>query len=54
MTKDQELLVYYQNKVHQLTQLLEVEREKNKTLKRIIAEVNFTGKALMRKLEKAE
>ena len=39
MTKEQQDLLHYQNKVHQLEQLLELEREKNKALKRVIAEV---------------
>lgn len=51
MSKEQQDLLHYQNKCHQLTQLLEVEREKVKTLKRIIAEVSFGGKSLMKKLE---
>lgn len=54
MSKQEQDLLHYQNKCHQLTQLLESEREKNKALKRVIAEVSFTGKALMRKLEKVE
>ena len=51
MSKQELDLLHYMNKTKQLTQLLEVEREKNKTLKRIIAEVHFTGKALMKRLE---
>jgi hypothetical protein len=51
MNKQQSDLIHWQNKSHQLQQLLDLEREKNKKLKQIISEVRFTGKALINRLE---
>jgi hypothetical protein len=51
MSKEQLDLIHYQNKTRQLQQLLEAEQEKVKKLKRILAEVSFTGKSLIKRLE---
>jgi hypothetical protein len=52
MTKEQQDLLHYMNKTHQLQQLLEAEREKNKRLVRAIAEIKFEGRSLLKRLEK--
>jgi len=52
MSEQDKHLLYLSNKVHQLTQLLEAEQAENKRLKRILAEISFEGKSLLKKLER--
>ncbi len=50
MSKEQLDLIHYQNKCHQLTQLLEASEKENKRLKRILAEISFEAKSMLSKL----
>jgi len=50
MSKEQLDLIHYQNKCHQLTQLLEASEKENKRLKRILAELSFDAKGWLAKL----
>lgn len=52
MSKEDQHLLYLTNKVHQLTQLLEQSEKENKRLKRILAELSFTAKSFLTKLER--
>jgi predicted transcriptional regulator len=52
MSKEQLDLLYYMNKVHQLEQLLEQSEKENKRLKRLLAELSFTAKGFLSKLER--
>jgi hypothetical protein len=52
MSEQDKHLLHLSNKVHQLTQRLEAEQAENKRLKRILAEVSFEGKSLLKKLER--
>jgi len=42
------------NRIHQLEQLLEAERVKNFSLRRLFAELRATGIPMLRKLEKVK
>jgi hypothetical protein len=54
MSKDQQDLLHYKNKCHQLEQLLEVERVKNFELRRFLVELRFLAKPVLTKLEKVK
>jgi len=50
MSKQELDLLHYQNKCHQLTQLLDASEKENKRLKRILAELSFDAKSWLAKL----
>lgn len=52
MSKEQLDLLHYMNKVKQLQQLLEQSEKDNKRLKRLLAELSFTAKGFLSKLER--
>lgn len=52
MSDDKLRVLQLENKVHQLTQLLEDERVKNFSLRRLICEVRFQLRPLWNKLDK--
>jgi hypothetical protein len=52
MSEQDKHLLHLSNRVHQLTQRLEAEQAENKRLKRILAEISFEGKSLLKKLER--
>lgn len=54
MSKDQQDLLHYKNKCHQLEQLLEIERVKNFELRRFLVELRFLAKPVLSKLEKVK
>jgi hypothetical protein len=54
MSKEELDLLHYKNKVHQLEQLLEVERVKNFELRRFLVELRFLAKPVLSKLEKVK
>lgn len=54
MNKDDADLLFYKNKCHQLTQLLETERIKNYELRKFLVELRFLAKPVLSKLEKVK
>lgn len=52
MSEQQLQIIQLQNKVNQLSQLLEVERVKNFTLRRLLCEIRFQIRPLWNKLDK--
>lgn len=54
MSKEQLDLLHYQNRVHQLEQLLEIEKVKNYELRRFLVELRFLAKPVLSKLEKVK
>lgn len=52
MSEQQLQIIQLQNKTHQLQQLLEVERVKNFTLRRLLCEIRFQIRPLWNKLDK--
>lgn len=52
MDKEQLDILHYSNKVRQLQQLLEVERVKNFSLRRLLCEIRFQAKPFLNKLDK--
>ncbi len=54
MSKEESDLLFYKNKCHQLTQLLETERVKNFELRRFLVELRFLAKPVLSKLEKVK
>lgn len=51
MSKEQQELLYYRNKCHQLEQLLEEEKVKNFSLRRLLAKVRFAAMPLLTELQ---
>lgn len=54
MSEQQLQIIQLQNKVWQLEQLLEQEKVKNFSLRRLFAELRATGIPMLRKLEKVK
>lgn len=54
MSKEQQDLLHYRNKCHQLEQLLETERIKNYELRKFLVELRFLAKPVLSKLEKVK
>lgn len=52
MSEDKLRILQLENKLHQLEQLLEVERVKNFSLRRMICEIRFQLRPLWNKLDK--
>lgn len=52
MSEQQLRELHLQNKVHQLEQLLEAERVKNYSLRRLLCEIRFQAKPFLIKLDK--
>lgn len=52
MSEQQLQIIQLQNKVNQLSQLLEVERVKNYSLRRLLCEIRFQIRPLWNKLDK--
>lgn len=51
MSKEQQDLLYYMNKVNQLEQLLEVERVKNYSLRKLLVELRFASLPFLNKIQ---
>jgi len=54
MSEQDKHLLHLSNRVHQLEQLLEVERVKNFELRRFLVELRFLAKPVLSKLEKVK
>ncbi len=54
MSEQQKYVLHLENRVHQLTQLLETERVKNFELRRFLVELRFLAKPVLSKLEKVK
>jgi uncharacterized protein (DUF2461 family) len=54
MSEQDKHLLHLTNRVHQLEQLLEVERVKNFELRRFLVELRFLAKPVLSKLEKVK
>ena len=54
MSEQQKYVLHLENRVHQLTQLLETERVKNFELRRFLVELRFLAKPVLTKLEKVK
>ena len=52
MSEQQLQIIQLQNRVNQLSQLLEVERVKNYSLRRLLCEIRFQIRPLWNKLDK--
>jgi hypothetical protein len=52
MSKEDQHLLHLSNKVRQLEYLLEQSEKDNKRLKRLLAELSFTAKGFLSKLER--
>jgi hypothetical protein len=52
MSKEDQHLLHLSNKVKQLEYLLEQSEKDNKRLKRLLAELSFTAKGFLNKLER--
>lgn len=51
MSKEESDLLFYKNKCHQLTQLLDTERTRNFSLRRLLAKVRFAAMPLLTELQ---
>lgn len=54
MSEQQKYVLHLENRVHQLTQLLETERVKNFELRRFLVELRFLAKPVLSKLERVK
>lgn len=54
MSEQQKYVLHLENRVHQLTQLLETERIRNFELRRFLVELRFLAKPVLSKLEKVK
>lgn len=54
MSEQQKYVLHLENRVHQLTQLLETERIKNYELRKFLVELRFLAKPVLSKLEKVK
>ena len=51
MSKQEQDLLYYKNRCHQLDQLLEAEKVKNFGLRRLLAEIRFASLPFLNKIQ---